>query len=231
MSELRWNPTTEEWIITATQRQDRTFFPPPDYNPLAPTKPGGFPTEIPAPTYEIVVFENKFPSLRREPPEPAVEGTDFEPVLPAQGVCEVVCYTPQADTELAKLPVAEGGAADTRLGRPLRDSERVPVRPLRLYFREQGQGDRRHAGASARPDLRLPVHTAHRRAKNSRPPAITKKRRGGIFTTTCCRRKAGRQAHRGGERAFRRRRAVLCPLSVRGAYSRQERPARDCGFR
>lgn len=105
MSELRWNPTTEEWIITATQRQDRTFFPPPDYNPLAPTKPGGFPTEVPAPTYEIVVFENKFPSLRREPPVPAVESSDFEPVLPAQGVCEVVCYTPQADTELAKLPV------------------------------------------------------------------------------------------------------------------------------
>ena len=48
MSELRWNPTTEEWIITATHRQDRTFFPPPDYNPLAPTKPGGFPTEVPA---------------------------------------------------------------------------------------------------------------------------------------------------------------------------------------
>ena len=105
MSELRWNPTTEEWIITATQRQDRTFFPPPDYNPLAPTKPGGFPTEIPASTYEIVVFENKFPSLRREPPVPAIESSDLEPVLPAQGVCEVVCYTPQADTELARLPV------------------------------------------------------------------------------------------------------------------------------
>lgn len=107
MSEMRWNPTTEEWIITATHRQDRTFFPPPDYDPLAPTKPGGFPTEVPTPTYEIVVFENKFPSLRRDPPEPAIEGSDFEPVRPAQGVCEVVCYTPQADTELANLPVTK----------------------------------------------------------------------------------------------------------------------------
>ena len=105
MSELRWNPTTDEWIITATHRQDRTFFPPPDFNPLAPTRPGGFPTEIPASTYEIVVFENKFPSLRRNPPEPAIVSNDFEPVRPAQGVCEVVCYTPQSDTELAKLPV------------------------------------------------------------------------------------------------------------------------------
>ena len=47
MSELRYNPILEEWTITATHRQDRTFFPPPDYNPLAPTKPGGFPTEVP----------------------------------------------------------------------------------------------------------------------------------------------------------------------------------------
>ncbi len=62
---------------------------------------------MPTPTYEIVVFENKFPSLRRDPPAPAIEGTDFEPVRPAQGVCEVVCYTPQADTELANLPVTK----------------------------------------------------------------------------------------------------------------------------
>jgi UDPglucose--hexose-1-phosphate uridylyltransferase len=104
LSELRWNPVLEEWVMTATHRQDRTFFPPPDYDPLAPTKPGGFPTEIPAPDYDIVVFENKFPSLRREPGEPAVDGTELTPVAPAQGICEVVCYTPQLNAELATLP-------------------------------------------------------------------------------------------------------------------------------
>jgi UDPglucose--hexose-1-phosphate uridylyltransferase len=105
MSELRWNPTLEEWVVTATQRQDRTFFPPPDYDPLAPTHPGGFPTEIPAPTYEIAVFENKFPSFRRDPPQPAVAGTELEPVEMSRGVCEVVCYTPRLDAELATLPL------------------------------------------------------------------------------------------------------------------------------
>lgn len=105
MSELRWHPFLEEWVITATHRQDRTFFPPPDYNPLAPTKPGGFPTEIPASDYDIVVFENKFPSLQRNAPVPAVTGTDLTPVRPAVGVCEVVVYTPQADTTLAELSV------------------------------------------------------------------------------------------------------------------------------
>jgi len=107
LSELRWNPVMEEWVITATHRQDRTFFPPPDYNPLAPTKPGGFPTEIPTPTYEIAVFENKFPSLQRDPPDPAVGGNDLTPTAPAQGVCEVVCYTPEPDLELAMLPLAK----------------------------------------------------------------------------------------------------------------------------
>ncbi len=107
MSELRWNPTLEEWVITATHRQDRTFFPPPDYNPLAPTKPGGFPTEIPAADYEIVVFENKFPSLKPDVITPSIEGTDLTPVLPAQGACEVICYTPDADTELAVQPLTK----------------------------------------------------------------------------------------------------------------------------
>ncbi len=86
MSELRWNPLLGEWTVTATHRQDRTFFPPPGYCPLCPTAPGGFPTEVPEPTYDIVVFENKFPSLHLNPPAPAVEASELYPVRPAQGV-------------------------------------------------------------------------------------------------------------------------------------------------
>ena len=95
MSELRWHPLLEQWVITATHRQERTFFPPDDYCPLCPTKEGGIPTEVPLPYYELVTFENKFPSLRRCPPEPAVEGTDLFKVRPAIGVCEVVLYSPE----------------------------------------------------------------------------------------------------------------------------------------
>src|SRR5688572_2574385 len=97
MSELRWNPLLGEWVATATHRQDRTFLPPPDYCPLCPTRPGGFPTEVPAADYDVVVFENRFPSLQRHPPPPAVEGSDLFPVRPAQGACEVVLYTPRHD--------------------------------------------------------------------------------------------------------------------------------------
>lgn len=106
MSELRWHPFLEEWVITATHRQDRTFLPPRDYCPLCPTKPRGFPTEIPREDYEIVVFENKFPSLRSFPPQPAVSGTNLSPVKPAQGICEVVVYTSEHSTSLAEMPLA-----------------------------------------------------------------------------------------------------------------------------
>ena len=105
MSELRWNPLLSQWVVTATHRQERTFFPPPEYCPLCPTRPGAFPTEIFAPTYDIVVFENKFPSLRTPPPEPAVTGDALAPVRPADGVCEVVCYTPDHNSTLAEQPV------------------------------------------------------------------------------------------------------------------------------
>lgn len=104
MSELRYHPFLDQWVITATHRQDRTFFPPPDYNPLAPTKPGGFPTEIPFPEYDVVVFQNKFPSLSLTPPDPAVPGTEMMPVRPAAGACEVVCYSQDPNTSFAQMP-------------------------------------------------------------------------------------------------------------------------------
>jgi UDPglucose--hexose-1-phosphate uridylyltransferase len=105
MSEMRWNPVLGEWVVTATHRQDRTFLPPAGYCPLCPTQEGGFPTEVPQPAYDFVVFENKFPSLKRDPHEPAVEATDLYPVLPSQGTCEVVLYSSNHTGTLTDMPV------------------------------------------------------------------------------------------------------------------------------
>ncbi|SRR5579883_291249 len=107
MSELRWNPLLGEWLVTATERQERTFLPPPDYCPLCPTRPGGYETEVPAETYDVVVFENKFPSFHRHPPAPAIEDSAFYPVRPAKGVCEVVLYSPDHNATLAGLPAKQ----------------------------------------------------------------------------------------------------------------------------
>jgi UDPglucose--hexose-1-phosphate uridylyltransferase len=107
MSELRWNPLLGEWVATATHRQERTFLPPADFCPLCPTAPGGFPTEVPEPDYDIVVFENRFPSLRSAPEVPSVDGTELCPVRPAQGVCEVVLYAPRHNSTLSQESVEQ----------------------------------------------------------------------------------------------------------------------------
>ena len=107
MSEMRWDPVLQEWVITASSRQNRTFLPPKDFCPLCPTRPGAEPTEVPDSDYEIVVFENKFPSMREEPPTPSIEGSGLYKVRPAQGLCEVILYTPHHEGSLADRSVEE----------------------------------------------------------------------------------------------------------------------------
>lgn len=105
MSELRFNRLLGQWVAIATHRQDRTFLPPADACPLCPTQPGGFQTEIPEPAYEIVVFENRFPSLTTPPPVPSIEGTALSRVAPALGTCEVIVYTSDHDASIASMPL------------------------------------------------------------------------------------------------------------------------------
>ncbi len=107
MSELRWNPLLREWVITATARQERTYQPSADQCPLCPTLDPHTPTEIPRANFDIAVFENRFPAMRREPPIPDVEGSDLYPVAAAQGVCEVVVYTPSHQGSLTEQPIEQ----------------------------------------------------------------------------------------------------------------------------
>ncbi|HET9253337.1 MAG TPA: galactose-1-phosphate uridylyltransferase [Candidatus Eisenbacteria bacterium] len=97
---VRWHPFRAEWVAYAGHRQDRTFLPPPDYDPLAPTRPGGEPTELPAGDWEVAVFENRFPSLRLGAPAPA---PSVVPTGPGTGVCEVVVYTQDREGSLGDL--------------------------------------------------------------------------------------------------------------------------------
>jgi UDPglucose--hexose-1-phosphate uridylyltransferase len=109
-------------VVIAAARQDRTFLPPPGECPLDPSRPGR-PTEIPAPDYDVVVFENRFPSLRGAghwPPDAAAEGPDPDfpqrnltgaapletggvPGRPSYGRCEVVCFTSDHNGSFAGL--------------------------------------------------------------------------------------------------------------------------------
>lgn len=107
MSELRWDPTRREWVITATHRQDRTFMPPKDYCPFCPPRPDGVPTAVTEANFDVAVVENAFPSLQPDPPTPAVDGTELYPVEPADGVCEVLIYTPDHDATMSTLGAAK----------------------------------------------------------------------------------------------------------------------------
>jgi UDPglucose--hexose-1-phosphate uridylyltransferase len=104
MNQLRWDPTLREWVAYATHRQERTFLPPAEWCPLCPTKPGGFPTEVPRASYEIVVFENRFPSFAPDAPTPDEAGSALTPTAPGRGVCEVVLYSADHHTTLAQMP-------------------------------------------------------------------------------------------------------------------------------
>ena len=54
----------------------------------------------------MVVFENRFPSLVRQPPEPTVRGTELYPVAPSAGANEVVVYSDDHHLSLADMDVA-----------------------------------------------------------------------------------------------------------------------------
>lgn len=99
---LRWHPLRAEWVAYAAHRQDRTFLPPPQYNPLRPSADPAMPTELPTGKYDIAVFDNLFPTLTLEPGEPPQLQIDTRAGM---GKCEVVVFTQDSRSSLGSLPV------------------------------------------------------------------------------------------------------------------------------
>ena len=99
---IRLDPVLDEWTVIASHRQSRTYLPPPDQCPLDPSTPARA-SEIPAYAYDVVVFENRFPSLAEAPPW---EQPDPGPFLsrPGNGRCEVVCFTSDHNSSFSALP-------------------------------------------------------------------------------------------------------------------------------
>ncbi|HET6479951.1 MAG TPA: galactose-1-phosphate uridylyltransferase [Actinoplanes sp.] len=105
-SQLRYDPLVDEWIAIAAHRQTRTFLPPSNACPLCPTN-ATFASEIPAPDYDVVVFENQFPSFSDRVNEDEVtEITGMVPVRPGVGRCEVVCFTSDHNSSFGQLSPA-----------------------------------------------------------------------------------------------------------------------------
>ncbi|MFG2095502.1 galactose-1-phosphate uridylyltransferase [Streptomyces sp. NPDC048612] len=90
-SEIRHDRLLGDSVAIASHRQARTYHPPADECPLCPSRHGRR-SEIPAPDYDVAVFENRFPSLAGD-----------------HGRCEVVCFTPDHDASFADLTEEQAG--------------------------------------------------------------------------------------------------------------------------
>ncbi|GAA1653529.1 galactose-1-phosphate uridylyltransferase [Georgenia ruanii] len=107
--QMRYDVLTGEWIPMATHRMNRTFLPPADANPFAPARPGAAyqDGEIPDTDYDVVVFENRFPSLVAVPGVPdevaSLDGEALWPTRPAAGRTEVICFDPNPTGSLAQV--------------------------------------------------------------------------------------------------------------------------------
>ncbi|MDQ4503659.1 galactose-1-phosphate uridylyltransferase [Sinomonas sp. ASV322] len=100
--ELRFDALSGDWVAVAAHRQARTHLPPADACPLCPTTPSNA-SEIPDSNYDVVVFENRFPSLGpvlAELPGSLAWGEG----VPAAGRCEVVSFTSEHTGSFGGLP-------------------------------------------------------------------------------------------------------------------------------
>ena len=100
-TEIRRDPLLEQWVIVAGHRQARTFLPPTSECPLCPTR-GDQLTEIPESDYEVVVFENRFPSLMMD----ATSDVEDPQTRPGLGRCEVVTFTSDHSSSLSQVDPA-----------------------------------------------------------------------------------------------------------------------------
>ncbi|MEV6536178.1 galactose-1-phosphate uridylyltransferase [Streptomyces sp. NPDC048448] len=90
-SQVRRDPLLGDAVAIASHRQGRTYHPPADECPLCPSR-GDRLSEIPDSSYDVVVFENRFPSLAGD-----------------SGRCEVVCFTSDHDSSFADLTEEQAG--------------------------------------------------------------------------------------------------------------------------
>ncbi|WP_326722584.1 MULTISPECIES: galactose-1-phosphate uridylyltransferase [unclassified Streptomyces] len=90
-SEVRRDPLLGDSVAIASHRQGRIYHPPANECPLCPSE-GDRLSEIPDSSYDVVVFENRFPSLAGD-----------------SGRCEVVCFTSDHDSSFADLTEEQAG--------------------------------------------------------------------------------------------------------------------------
>lgn len=96
MAELRWHPLIKDWVMIASNRQNRPQMPKNDC-PFCPGS-GKVPDD-----YEVFMYPNDFPALSQDPPKPDDVATDFFKTAESYGKCEVVLYSPDHTKPIREL--------------------------------------------------------------------------------------------------------------------------------
>lgn len=96
MAELRYNPFKKDWVMIASARQNRPQMPK-NWCPFCPGS-GRVPEN-----YDVLKYDNDFPALSPNPPEPDDVATDFFKSEKSYGKCEVILYSPEHTVTLSEL--------------------------------------------------------------------------------------------------------------------------------
>ena len=97
MTELRYNPLEDRYVMVAGHREARPQMPK-DRCPFCPGS-GKVPSD-----YRVYAYPNDFPPLSVPPREMTQTDRGLYRTLPAQGYCEVILYSPDHDGSIARLP-------------------------------------------------------------------------------------------------------------------------------
>lgn len=98
MAELRWNPLLKDWTMVASHRQNRPQMPK-DWCPFCPGS-GKVPED-----FQVLKYDNDFPALSENPPEPDKVGSELYKTKKAYGKCEVILYSKEHNAVLSELSV------------------------------------------------------------------------------------------------------------------------------
>ena len=98
MAEFRYNPLLDDWTIVNGDRQFRPDMPK-DYCAFCPGS-----NQIKE-DYTVLKYDNDWPSMMENPPQPDDVATDFYKTAQSFGKAEVILYSSDHNISLWQLPV------------------------------------------------------------------------------------------------------------------------------